>query len=120
MRLVLASQSPRRREILSNAGIHFDLRAPTIDEHRLAGEPAEHYVVRLAREKALAVERGPNEVILGADTVVVIDGEILEKPRDASDAARMLRLLSGAEHQVLTGVCLRTERETLAEAAVTR
>jgi septum formation protein len=120
MQLVLASQSPRRREILSNAGIPFVVRASGVAEHRLQGELAEHYVIRLAREKALAVDRDDDEIILSADTVVVIDNEILEKPRDGSDAARMLRLLSGREHQVLTAICLRAQSDTLVDSARTR
>lgn len=120
MLLVLASQSLRRREILSNAGIPFVARPVNVAEQRLHGEEAEHYVIRLAREKGLAVERGNGEIVLSADTVVVLDGEILEKPRDASDAARMLGLLSGREHEVLTGVCLRGDSNTVVDTARTR
>jgi len=105
--LVLASASPRRQEILRNAGIPFIVQVADIDETPFRGEPAQACAERLAREKATAVARGrPGEVVLGADTVVAIDGEILGKPRDPNDAARMLRLLSGREHQVITGVCL--------------
>jgi septum formation protein len=105
--LVLASASPRRQELLRNAGIPFEVQPAHIAEDPLTGEGAKDCAERLAREKALAVARQrPHDFVLGADTVVVVDGEILGKPSDATDAARMLRLLSGREHQVITGVCL--------------
>jgi septum formation protein len=105
--LVLASASPRRQELLRNAGISFTVQAADIDESPLADEKAEQCVLRLAREKALAVARlRPQDRVLGADTIVVVDGAILGKPRDAADAARVLRLLSGRTHEVITGVCL--------------
>src|ERR1017187_1284923 len=105
--LVLASQSPRRAEILRHAGIPFVLRAAPVDETLQSGETPEDYVRRLAEEKACAVEAMPDEIVLGADTTVVVDGEILAKPADATDARRMLTLLSGRRHEVLTGICLR-------------
>jgi septum formation protein len=105
--LVLASASPRRQELLRNAGIPFEVRPTEIAEDPLPGEGAKECAERLAREKALAVSRQrPHDVVLGADTVVVIDNVILGKPADRGDAARMLRMLSGREHQVITGVCL--------------
>jgi septum formation protein len=104
--LVLASQSPRRREILERAGIPFVIRVAGVPEQEIPGEIPSAYVRRLAREKALAVPRRPDEIVLGADTTVVADGLILAKPEDHDDAVRMLRLLSGREHDVLTGVCL--------------
>ncbi len=105
--LVLASASPRRQELLRNAGITFDVQPAHIAEDPLPGEGARECAERLAREKALAVARQrPQDCVLGADTVVVVDGQLLGKPCDAADAARMLRLLSGREHQVITGVCL--------------
>jgi septum formation protein len=105
--LVLASASPRRQELLRNAGIAFDLQPAHITEDPLPGEAAKACAERLAREKALAVARHRSQdAVLGADTVVVVDGQILGKPRDPADAARMLRLLSAREHQVITGVCL--------------
>ena len=105
--LVLASASPRRQELLRNAGIAFVVQAADVDETPHQGESAKACAERLAREKALTVSRTrPGEVVLGADTVVVVDREILGKPRDPNDGARMLRLLSGREHQVITGVCL--------------
>ena len=105
--LVLASASPRRQELLRNAGIAFEVQPAHIAEDSLPGEGAKECAERLAREKALAVARQrPHDSVLGADTVVVVDGEVLGKPSDAADAARMLRLLSGREHRVITGVCL--------------
>jgi septum formation protein len=105
--LVLASASPRRQELLRSAGIPFDVQAAHIPEDALSGETAKVCAERLAREKALAVARQrPQDCVLGADTVVVVDSHILGKPSDAADAARMLRMLSGREHQVITGVCL--------------
>lgn len=105
--LVLASASPRRQEILRNAAIPFVVQPSDIPEIPLPGEAPRTYAERLAREKALAVAQlRAQDVVLGADTVVVVQAEILEKPKDASDAARMLRLLSGKTHEVITGVCL--------------
>ncbi len=104
---MLASQSPRRREILRLAGIPFTVRVADVDESVLDGESPADYVQRLAEAKACAVEAAPGETVLGADTTVVIDGEILAKPADAADARRMLARLSGRRHEVLTGVCLR-------------
>ncbi len=108
MRVILASGSPRRQEILRNAGFDFDVRPSSVNEDPLPGESPEAMVARLAQEKALAtaaaVPRG--SIVLGADTTVLVDGEMLAKPIDAADAARMLRLLSGRTHSVLTGVCI--------------
>jgi septum formation protein len=105
--LILASASPRRRELLRNAGITFTVDPADIDETPLASESGQTCAERLAREKARAVhKRHPEDSVLGADTVVVIDDVILGKPRGAEDAARMLRMLSGRKHAVVTGVCL--------------
>ena len=105
--LVLASASPRRQELLRRAGIAFEVQAAHIAENSLPGETAKACAERLARGKAVVVaHQRPHDIVLGADTVVVVDGELLGKPSDAADAARMLRLLSGREHQVITGVCL--------------
>lgn len=105
--LVLASASPRRQELLRTAGIAFAVQPADIDETPLPGEPARECAERLAREKALAVWRTrPQDVVLGADTIVVVDETILGKPVDGEDAARMLRHLSGRVHRVITGVCV--------------
>jgi septum formation protein len=106
--LVLASQSPRRREILTQAGIPFVVRTSPVDESPLPGESPEQYVLRLAVDKAMAVPASPDETVLGADTTVVIEGEMLGKPADAADARRMLERLSGQRHEVITGICLKT------------
>lgn len=104
-KLVLASASPRRAEILRNIGWPFEAVAANIDESRYAHEDAPTYVQRVARAKAEDVRaRLPGATIVAADTVVVVDGEILGKPRDHEDARRMLRLLQGRSHDVLTGV----------------
>ena len=124
MRLVLASASPRRADLLRAAGYEFDILAVDLDERVKAGETPAAYVARLAREKsAAAMQRfvaraqtcgGPERsavhdvVVLGADTTVVVDGEILGKPADDQEGAAMLRKLSGRSHDVLTGISLRT------------
>jgi septum formation protein len=117
--LVLASQSPRRAEILRQAGIPFTVRVAPVDETPFPNEAPEAYVQRLAEAKALAVPAASGEIILGADTTVVIGGEILGKPADAADARRMLVLLSGNRHQVLTGICLRRDHGVIRDCAVT-
>ena len=104
-RLVLASGSPRRRELLAGLGLEPQIRPMDIDESPLPEEKAERYVMRLAECKARA-QYEPGELVLAADTVVAVDGDLLGKPVDAEDAARMLRSLSGRAHQVLTGVSL--------------
>jgi septum formation protein len=105
--LILASASPRRQELLRNTGISFEVLPADIVETPLELEGARQCAERLARKKALAVARQrPNDCVLGVDTVVTIDNEILGKPTDAADAKRMLRMLSGRCHQVVTGVCL--------------
>ena len=108
VRVVLASASPRRRELLAQLGVAFDVHPPDIDESPLAGETPPVYVERLAREKARRVQAdvGPDRVVLAADTTVALDGVILGKPTGAADAARMLRLLSGGTHTVHTGVAV--------------
>ena len=106
-KLILASQSPRRAEILRAAGWAFEAVAANIDETRDANEDAVTYVRRLAQTKAQRIARQfPDNLVLGADTVVLIDDEILGQPGNAAAAERMLRLLSGKWHQVLTGVAL--------------
>src|SRR5271157_3152678 len=116
--LVLASRSPRRSEILRQAGIPFTVRVAEVDESPLADEQPEDYVVRLAELKALAVPAGPDETVLGADTTVVIDGEMLGKPADAADARRMLERLSGRQHRVITGICLKRGVAVVRDCAV--
>lgn len=105
--LVLASSSPRRADLLRSAGLQFQVHTIPVPEFPVPGEGPAEYAQRLAREKARAVFRQrERDLVLGADTIVVVSGEIIEKPRDAADAARMLRLLSGRVHEVMTAVCL--------------
>ncbi len=109
-RLVLASRSPRRKELLERLGLTVDVAPAEVDETARPGETPEAYVRRLAEAKVRAVARGIREgacaFVLGADTAVVVDGRILGKPADAKDAGRMLRLLSGRAHEVLTGYAI--------------
>lgn len=121
MRLVLASASPRRADLLRAAGIPFDVFPVEIDESFRSGEKPEHAVARVAQAKATAaLASHPDAVVLGADTTVVARGEVLAKPADAADAARMLRLLSGRTHEVLTGVCLSCKGRRLVHVEPTR
>ena len=105
--LILASQSPRRRELLAAAGFRFTVRSRPVEETRAAGEEPGDYARRLARAKAEAAWRRGDEIVLGADTIVVLDDRVFEKPADACAARSMLRSLSGREHAVITGICLR-------------
>jgi septum formation protein len=126
--VILASASPRRRELLTMAGIEFRVEAADIDEAVVPGESAATYVQRLAVEKAQAVwgrykggdDAGDPITVIGADTTVVCDGELLGKPVDQADARRMLELLSGRTHQVLTGVAAITRKATVSEVEVTQ
>ena len=120
--LVLASSSPRRAELLGAAGIPFVVRAANVDETRRKDEPPVAYVERLSRDKALAVrnEDDPSELILGADTTVVIADEVAGKPVDDEDAVRMLRGLSGVWHEVLTAVTLLCGEDSRVAVEVTR
>jgi len=105
--LILASSSPRRQELLREIGIPFQVHAAHINEDQFVGEDAREYALRLAREKAQAVAAHyPRSYVLGADTIVVVDGEVLGKPKDHSEAAHMLRKLSGRGHEVTTAVSL--------------
>lgn len=103
--LILASSSPRRRELLAALGVGFAVRAVDVDERRLDGESADRMVVRLAEAKATA-RAGESEIVLGADTAVVLDDEVFGKPQDRDDALTMLATLSGRRHRVVTGVAV--------------
>ena len=119
--LVLASSSPRRAELLAAAGFVFTIAHADLDETPLPHEPADRYVRRLAEAKARAVAaRHPGQPVLGADTTVVVDGDILAKPADAADAAAMLRRLQGRAHEVLTGVALVAPAGARVELETTR
>ncbi len=105
MRFVLASSSPRRRELLASIGVEFDVVPSHIPEERQAGEAPEEYVARLSREKAHAIaEQHPSRWVIAADTTVLLGDQLLEKPLDEHDAARMLSLIAGRTHTVYTGV----------------
>lgn len=117
--LILASQSPRRKEILLNAGIEFSVRAAGVDESLTGDESPIEHARRLARMKALAVPMNQDEVILGADTIVIVDDEVLGKPQDERDARRMLAMLSGRSHIVTTAICLRHARGEIVDSEST-
>lgn len=122
-RLILASASPRRAELLTAAGYVFTVRSADVDESEVPGEAPDAYVLRVALAKARTVAshcRESGSVVLAADTTVVAGGEILAKPADESDAIRMLKILSGAVHEVLTGVVVIGGDRELAEVARTR
>ena len=111
MALILASQSPRRRELLGLFGIPFAVKVADIDETMDPAKAPFDEVARVSRLKALAVSREPGDVVIAADTIVVVEGRVLGKPRDEADAFRMLRLLSGRDHQVMTGVTVLRGKE---------
>ncbi len=117
--IVLASASPRRSELLRAAGINFTIRVANVDETQLPNEAPHAYVARLAQTKAVAVAQA-DELVLGADTTVVIGDEIAGKPIDIEDAKRILQMLSGNWHEVLTGVSLVRNSDIQTEVAVTR
>jgi septum formation protein len=119
--LILASASPRRADLLRAAGIPFEVRVADVDEGVRAGESPDEYVRRVAAAKADAVAAGaPNRGVVAADTAVVVEGQILGKPDGRDDARRMLHLLSGKTHVVLTGVCVVAGGGTAATPAVTQ
>jgi septum formation protein len=121
MRLVLASGSPRRAELLASAGLEFDVVPADVDETRLSSEAPAEYALRVARGKAQAVvAKLEGRPILAADTVVVAAGEVLGKPVDATDARKMLRLLSGSVHEVLTAIVFQAARREAVEVVSTR
>jgi septum formation protein len=119
--LILASASPRRAELLRNAGIPFRPEVSNLEEAREPEEAPRAYAERLARDKARVIAaRFPGEAVLAADTIVLIGDDLLEKPRDAADAARMLRLLSDGAHDVITGVCLISGQQETVRSERTR
>ena len=117
MQLILASASPRRKELLSKFGIPFVIRVADIDETMDPGKSAFDEVGRVSRQKAMAIPRGKDDIVIAADTIVVCQGKVLGKPRGEADAKAMLSLLSGRDHQVMTGcTVLRDDRwETFTE-----
>ncbi len=119
MNVILASQSPRRRELLGLFRIPFEVKVADIDESMDANAEAASEVARVSRLKATAVECGADEVVIAADTIVVCDGKILGKPRDAADAHRMLRSLSGHTHQVMTGMTVACGQNVISSTEIT-
>ena len=119
MNLILASQSPRRRELLGLTGLAFTVRAADIDETMDPEKDPFDEVSRVSRLKALAVSREPGDVVIAADTIVVCEGEILGKPRDEEDAFRILSLLSGRHHEVMTGMTVLRDDEIVTHTEVT-
>jgi septum formation protein len=118
-KLILASSSPRRADLLRAAGLLFEIIPPTADEQVHPDETPVEFAMRAACEKAESVD-ATNRIVLGADTTVVIEGKILGKPKDDSEAKAMLHMLSGKTHEVITGVCLRTTNHTLTFHAATQ
>jgi septum formation protein len=120
VRLVLASASPRRVELLRAAGFEFEVRPAIVDESLHPLEPARDYVLRLAREKARSIRRNSGSIVLAADTTVVVDDRVLGKPASAAEARDMLKTLSGRVHEVLTGVAVVRREFELAAVEVSR
>ena len=120
MNLILASQSPRRRELLGLTGLDFTVRVADIDETMDTGKVPFDEVARVSRLKALAVQREPEDVVIAADTIVVCGGEVLGKPRDEEDAFRILSLLSGRSHEVMTGMTVLRGDEIVTHTEVTK
>lgn len=120
MRIILASQSPRRRELLARMGLCFTVCAADIDETMDPGKAPEAEVGRVSRAKALAVEAGQDDVVIAADTVVVCQGRTLGKPRSPEEATAMLELLSGRDHQVMTGFTVRRGGTVLTDTEISR
>lgn len=121
MALILASASPRREELLRQVGCEFAIVTSTVEEDNDCGLPPAELAVAHARAKAcdVAARSSPDDVVIGADTIVVLDGRVYGKPRDEADAARMLRELSGREHEVITGVAVARGGEAWTDFAVT-
>lgn len=122
MKIVLASQSPRRKELLGKMGLEFTTKAPEIDETALSGLPARQLVEALSREKALwaARQEDPEAIVIGSDTVVVRDGEILGKPASPAQAEEMLASLSGRSHEVCTGITVCQGDRVVSQVEVTQ
>jgi septum formation protein len=119
VRVILASASPRRRDLLEQMGVQPVVRPSDIDESVLPGEPAEDYVRRLSAAKAMAIAADPTDLVIAADTTVDLDGRILGKPADADEARAMLRSLSARTHRVHTGVTLRLGDRTATDVTTT-
>ena len=119
MQLILASQSPRRKELLGLFHIPFQIRVADIDETMDPNKSAAEEVARVSRAKAMAIPRDSQDVVVAADTIVVCNGQVLGKPKDEADAFRMLRLLSGRDHQVMTGMTVLQGEQALTTTEIT-
>ena len=120
MKIILSSNSPRRRELLAGLGVDFEVKViKGVDESYPATLPSEDVAEYIAREKAAAYEVAADELVITADTVVVVGDDILGKPHDAAEARKMLREISGCTHRVVTGVCMKTLKETHSFSVVT-
>lgn len=119
MELILASQSPRRKELLTLLGHPFRVQVASVEE-TMEDLPIAQAVARLSHRKAAAIGAEADQIVIGADTIVVLDGNVLGKPRDAEDAIRMLRSLSGRTHQVMTGVCVMSREQVLTHTEITQ
>ena len=119
MKLILASQSPRRKELLGLMGCPFTVRVADIDEQMDPEKAPFDEVARVSRMKAMAVEREKTDIVVAADTIVVVAGQVLGKPRDETDAFRMLKSLSGRDHQVMTGMTVLRGEEAVTVTEVT-
>ena len=119
MSIILASQSPRRRELMGLFRVPFEIQVADIDETMDPQKSAFDEVARVSRRKALAISRKPEDLVIAADTIVVCEGRILGKPRDEEDAVSMLRLLSGRDHQVMTGMTVLRDEQILSHTEVT-
>lgn len=119
MQLILGSQSPRRKELLGLFHIPFTVKVADIDEAMDPSRPPAEEVARVSRAKAEAISRSAGDVVIAADTIVVLEGEVLGKPRDEADAIRMLTALSGRDHQVMTGVTVLRDERALTHTEIT-
>ena len=119
MNIILASQSPRRKELLGLLNIPFSIQVADIDETLEKALPVEEAVARLSRRKAEAIHRQATDIVIAADTVVVCDGAVLGKPKDEEDAYRMLRMLSGRQHQVMTGLTVLQGEKAVSHTEIT-
>ncbi|MCQ2420236.1 MAG: Maf family protein [Clostridia bacterium] len=121
MSIILASKSPRRQELLHLLGVDFTIETADIDEHMDPALPAKQEVMRVSALKAAKIaDLHPDDLVIASDTIVVVDGKILGKPRDEADAFSMLRLLSGRGHEVMTGLCVRQADCEVRDAVITK
>ena len=121
MSIILASKSPRRQELLRLLGVDFTIETADLDEHMDPARPAKQEVMRVSALKAAKIaDRHPADLVIASDTIVVVDGRILGKPRNEADAFSMLRLLSGRSHEVMTGLCVRQGSRETRDAVITK